>query len=397
MIFHGRHSNAYNYIAERYEFRFNEVTNFYEFRKKFSKRNTWIKFDDRYRNTILLDLSLNSIEVPKDKVDIFIESEQFSKIYNPFSDYFERLNPWNEKRDYIGRLADTVKTDNDEKFREILKKFLIGCIDCLLVPDNYTDVCLVFQSSQQGVGKTRWMRKLLPKEFRDEYFYEGNVDTKNKDHVRYLSQYWFIHLDELEALRGNDISSIKSYITRQRISLRKAFGRYDSHLVRRANFLGSVNDDKFLSDTTGNRRWLVFKTLNINYEHTININKVWAQAYHLWKQKERHWFDIEEIKEINKQNEKFRTVSLEEELLLRHFSFSSVKDKNSMFLSSSEVIEKIVAKVPSSFANNIRTVQMGKALSKYTYFKEMKGGIQRYYVEHIEYGGEIEEGDDLPF
>ena len=92
------------------------------------------------------------------------------------------------------------------------------------------------------------MRRLLPKKFRNEFLYEGEIDTKNKDHVMYLSQYWFIHLDELESLRNNDIGAIKSYITRQRISLRKAFGRYKINLVRRASFLGSVNQDKFLQE-----------------------------------------------------------------------------------------------------------------------------------------------------
>src|SRR5690606_1201827 len=158
-------------------------------------------------------------------------------------------------------------------------------------PDEVNDVCLVFQSSTQGVGKTRWMRKLLPEKFRSLYLYEGVVDTKNKDHTIYLSQYWFMHLDELETLKGANIGAIKSFITRQRISERKAFARYTTTFQRRASFLGSVNDDKFLTDITGNRRWLVFKVKDIDYEHLVDINGVWAQAYYYYKQGFKYWFD----------------------------------------------------------------------------------------------------------
>lgn len=407
MKFNGKNSNAFNYISSKYTFRFNVVTNFYEFKKN-KKKSKWKKYDDRYRKSILLELMAEHIDVPSDKVDIFIESMDFSVEYNPFEEYFEKLKAWDGKTDYIKQIAKTIETDNDKHFKKTLERYLVGVIDCLLKTDSVNDVCLVFQSGQ-GVGKTRWMRSILPKEFQSEYLYEGSIDTRNKDHTMYLSQYWFIHLDELETLRSNEIGAIKSYITRQRISVRKSYGRYTSHLVRRASFLGSVNEDKFLSDTTGNRRWLVFKTKKINYQHKINPDDIWSQAYKLWKDGYRHWFDVEEIKEINKTNEQFRAVSLEEELFLRYFSCNSRNGKGEM-LSSSEIIQKILVNVPT-FSSKMTTSQMGRALAKHSAHKQMKGGIQRYWVEYS--GAEaptispshnandndktIDEDDDLPF
>lgn len=407
MKFNGKNSNAFNYISSKYIFRFNVVTNFYEFRKK-KKNSKWKKYDDRYRKSILLELMAEHIDVPDAKVDIFIESMDFATEYNPFEEYFENLAKWDGK-DWIKKMSKTIKTDNDKHFSKTLERYLVGCIDCLLRTDSVNDVCLVFQSGQ-GIGKTRWMRKLLPKKFQSEYLYEGNIDTKNKDHTMYLSQYWFIHLDELETLRSNDISAIKSYITRQRISVRKSYGRYTSHLVRRASFLGSVNEDKFLSDTTGNRRWLVFKVKNIDYQHKIDPDMIWAQAYKLWKDGYRHWFNIDEIRKINQSNEKFRTVSLEEELFLRYFTCNS-SDRAGEMLSGSEVIQKILINVPA-FQSKMSSVPMGKALAKHSKHKQMKGGIQRYWVDYFGiaaptetpspqangFNGKVnEEQDDLPF
>ena len=405
MKWNGKHSQAFNYISKKYEFRFNVVTNLYEFRKrkKKSKKNKWIKYDDRYKNSILLELLQEHMDrTPTEKVNIFIESKEFSPDYNPFEEYFNNLPEWDRKTDYITKLAKTIKTDNDKHFKKILKKFLVGTVDCLLNENSVNDVCLVFQSPQ-GLGKTRWMRSILPKKFRNEYLYEGSIDTRNKDHNIYLSQYWFIHLDELEALRGNDIEAIKSYITREMINERKAYGRYTTKFMRRASFLGSVNADKFLSDTTGNRRWLVFKTSKIDYMHKINPDKVWSQVYSIYKEGFKHWFDAKEIKEINNHNEVFRTITLEEEMLLRFFTFNKEDGKGEL-LSSSEIIQKILFNVPA-FNNKLTTIRMGKALSKHTKWKKMKRGIHHYYVDYL---GEIPaeedtksktigEDDDLPF
>jgi predicted P-loop ATPase len=407
MKYDGKNSKAFNYIDSQYVFRFNVVTGFYEFRKR-KKKSKWKLYDDRFKNNLLLELMAEYIEISDNKVNTFIESIEFSPDYNPFEEYFESLPKKKKKKNYIKKLAKTVQTDNDKRFAKTLERFLVGCIDCLMRTDSVNDVCLVFQS-KQGLGKTRWMRSLLPKQFQSEYLYEGNIDTSNKDHVMYLSQYWFIHLDELEALNGNDIKSIKSYITRQRISVRKAYGRYNSHLIRRASFLGSVNDNKFLSDMTGNRRWLVFKVKGIDYMHKINPDDVWGQAYQLWKKGYRHWFDMEEIGFINDQNEKFRNVGLEEELLLRYFTFNK-KEGLGELLSSSEVIEKIIVNVPA-FTSKLYAVKMGKALSKHSKYKKQSSGVQRYFVNYEGVDApvsspspvshsknkEIGEDDDLPF
>lgn len=408
MKVHGKHSSAFNYISSKYVFRFNVVSGEYEFSKKKNKLK-WHKYDDRIRNQILMLLLSQQFDPPVGKVDAFIEREQTAPEYNPFKDYFENLGEWNGKTDYIQKLAETVPVENPQHFRKTLEKYLIGVIDCLLKQDSVNDVCLVFQSGQ-GTGKSRWMRSLLPKQFRKEYLYEGAVDTRNKDHTMYLSQYWFIHLDELESLRNNEIGALKSYITRQRISLRAAYGRYKTTFVRRASFLGSVNDGKFLSDTTGNRRWLVFKVIgDIDYQHKIDPDKLWGQVFDLWVKGTRHWFVTEEIKEINNYNERFRVISLEEELLKRFFRITKKKGEG-QYLSSSEIIEKIVANTPQ-FNNKLQVGRMGKALHKHATKRKWKHGIQKYYLEYLGIEHEtntpspdansgrrtIKDGDDVPF
>lgn len=378
-MYTGKNSSAFNHVAAKYVFRFNVVTNFYEYAKK-KKVLKWKKYDDRVRNKIMFNLIEEFKDCPSDRLNLFIEQEKFSPDYNPFEEFFDTLPKWDKKTDYIGKFAKTVKTDDPDDFRKTFERFLVGTLDCLLRTDSVNDVCLVFQS-KQGLGKSRWMRSLLPKQFQREYLYEGNIDTKNKDHNIYLSQYWFIHLDELETLRSNEIGSIKSYITRQRITERKAYGRYSTVFVRRASFLGSVNEDKFLSDITGNRRWLVFPVKGIEYQHGLDPDLLWGQAYHLWKKGYRHWFNTEEVKELNEKNERFRTVSLEEELILRYFVFNEKKGKGEL-LSTSEVVQKLIANVPE-LNSKLSSIRTGKSLTKHSKHKKMRGGLQMYYCDYL--------------
>lgn len=394
--FTGKNNQQFNFIAKKYDFRFNVVHNCYEWRLidadplSGRKGNKWERYEDDKRHSMLVELMGCDLELKKTDFDTFIESNQMSPHYNPFEEYFDKLPKYDEDHDYIEEMANTIDSHDQERFKDTFKKFLVGTIDCLLRPDAVNDVCLIFQSPQ-GLGKSRWMRKLLPGAFKRDYLYEGSIDTKNKDHTMYLSQFWFIHLDELEALRSNAITAIKSYITRGIINERKSYGRYTTKFVRRASFLGSVNDDKFLSDITGNRRWLVFKVFGINYQHNIDVDKLWAQAFALWKDESfRHWFNIEEIKEINEHNEEFRIVMFEEEILIKNFEFN---DENGLgqWYSSSDVMMKVGEMTPS-IMSKLHNVLMGKALSKLAIAKKVEKGYTKYWLNYT--GKEKSTGND---
>jgi predicted P-loop ATPase len=379
--FKGRYKNQFNYIVSNYEFRFNTVTNDYEYIKliKGKKIGDWECYEDRVKNNILIEMHEKDLEISPNKFNLFIESETVSKDYNPFEEYFQNLKPWDQKTDYFSDFCKTIRCDDPERLHAVMKKFLIGSLDCLLVEDSVNDVCLVFQSGQ-GSGKSRWMRALLPKEFRSKYLFEGSIDTRNKDHVEYLSKYWFIHLDELEVLKSGEISAIKSYITRQRISHRKAFGRYTSRMERRASFLGSVNDTKFLTDITGNRRWLVFTIQSANYDHDVDIDGLWSQMYFYWKEGFQHWFDLDEIKAINQVNERYREMSSEEEQLLQLFSFpDNINAAGGNWYSSTDLIMSI-SLTRTIFAGKLDSNKMGRALSKHGKHKKINRGVQRYFA-----------------
>lgn len=384
--FTGKYKDGKTEIVLNYEFRFNVVKVGYEFRylDKYTgkPKSKFQDLEDRHFNEIQHYLIENDLEIPEGKLFSFIKSPKCSPEFDPFKVYFNNLSF--DGYDYIKDLAETVKTDDDELFYKTLKRYLIGSVDCLLNKTAVNDVCLVFQSEQQGTGKTRWFNTLLPKKFLQSYMKIGDINTSSKDDQEFLAMYWFINLDELEVLKGSKLDSMKSYITKSKVSHRKAYGKFNTHFIRRASFVGSVNNNKFLTDTTGNRRFLVFNVKEIDYEHKVDINGVWAQAHNLLLSGFRYWYNIEEINKLNKRNDEFRMQTQEEELLLLNFEFPD-NHNDGEFLTSTEILERIINESPK-LGGNLSSITMGRTLSKYVKTKNRKrpGGLNKFLVKFKE-------------
>ena len=86
-----------------------------------------------------------------------------------------------------------------------------------------------------------------------------------------MSECMLINLDELETLNKSEIGEMKELITKGTIRQRLPYARNNSSLIRRSSFVGSVNNGQFLTDITGNRRFLCFQALSINYLHKIDL------------------------------------------------------------------------------------------------------------------------------
>jgi predicted P-loop ATPase len=192
-----------------------------------------------------------------------------------------------------------------------------------------------------------------------------------------------INLDELENLNRSEIGSLKEIITKTHIRMRKAYGHNNENMPRRASFAGSVNTSQFLNDTTGSRRFLCFEVEHIEYTHDIDINKVYAQAFSLFSNGFRHWFNQEEIKEINANNEQYQLKSPEEELLLTWFE-PAEKSKAQYFFSTTQIAQ-ILSNRANININDATIRKLGMALKKHNFNKIVKNKIYVYPVNLFEY------------
>ncbi len=211
--------------------------------------------------------------------------------------------------------------------------------------------------------------------------FSGTINPNNKDTLIHLAECMLINLDELENLNRTEIGTLKELITKTHIRMRKAYGHNNESLPRRASFAGSVNTAQFLNDTTGSRRFLCFEVEHIEYTHNIDINLAYAQAKQLYKEDFRYWFNQEEIKEINANNEQYQIRSPEEELLLTWFDLAD-RDTANAFLNTSQIGAKLADKAKLNITDGT-VMKLGKALKKHGYLRLSKKNGYVYAVREL--------------
>ncbi len=175
----------------------------------------------------------------------------------------------------------------DKLSREIIKKWLMQAV-CGLFNDNKhpfsLDLILVFKG-KQGIGKTRFFEHLA---MLSQYFGEGVcIDPRNKDSIIQATSNWICELGEIGSTLKKDMDSVKAMLTKANDEYRLPYGRSTLKFPRMTSFVGTVNDDKFLIDQTGNRRFAtvpISDDIHIDYNtqiRTFDSLQLWTQVYRI--------------------------------------------------------------------------------------------------------------------
>jgi predicted P-loop ATPase len=322
------------FLKDRYDFRYNLVLGNMEVKNK--SQADYCEMDDRVYWTMFHKLDKGGLRIAENRLRGMLISEEFSDDYHPFKEYLSALPEWDKKTDHIKEFIAQVKLEDESKrayLEECFKRWCIGAVCGWWEdePDEYlvNQTCLVFVGNQ-GVKKTTWFRRLVPKHLRMKYYKNGyrELGRNDKEAELPLATRMVINLDELQAMNKADIEDIKSIITKAQVDLRRAYGRMYTFLKRRASFVASINREEFLSDITGTRRFLTFWTDSIKVDENLEIDNVYAQAFYLYKQKVKYWFDTDEIVEVEKENDRFKLKTLIEEMHIANYKVPSEKEMN---------------------------------------------------------------------
>ena len=300
--------------------RMNEITSRVEYSESEERRVVWQPINDRKVNSLWAEMS-QITRVNKQDLYSIIESD-YVPIFNPFCEYLNSLPEWHEgDHDYIADLAATVKVRREDDsslftFRSSLKKWLVGMVASWLCDDVVNNVILVL-IGEQGAFKTTWFNYLLPPELKQYFYTKTNANRMSKDDLLTLAQYALVCCEELDTMRPAELNQLKAVVTMPSIDERAAYAHYHEHRKHIASFCGTGNNTQFLSDPTGNRRWLPFEVESIvsPREHPFHYEGIYSQALALYQSGFQYWFTKEEIQELNRHNRQFETPRLEHELV----------------------------------------------------------------------------------
>lgn len=259
-------------------------------------------------------------------------TEAAKNAYHPIKIYLEGLT-W-DGYDYITDLTRHF-TDEQEVFAKWFRKWIVGAV--AKVYGRGQNPMLVLDGGQDK-GKSTFAAWLCPTELK-KHFKEGAIQPDKNDHQVLLATTWLWEVSELGATtRRADREALKSFITQQTVTARKPYDRRPIYKSAMTSFIGTINNEAgFLNDPTGNRRFLTCTITHIDFDYSlINVNDIWAQAYHLYKNG-YDWQLSKEEKNIQRViNETYET---EEPLIAefhKHFETGTVQD----WVSTSEILVK---------------------------------------------------------
>ncbi|MCW5514725.1 VapE domain-containing protein [Muriicola sp. Z0-33] len=363
------------YLLSKYEFRFNIVRGTVEYKKL--GQTHFLMLTDRMVNSLVRELKLEGHNIHKNKLVDLLQSD-FSPEFHPMVEYLTELPVWDGETDYIADLAKRVSTDDNEFFTDAFKRWFVAMVACAIDSHIVNQSALIF-SGGQGIGKSTFIRNLLPKQLQ-QYQYSGMIDPKSKDSLIHLAECFIIDLDELSNLTRKSNNEMKEMITKGKVKVRRPYGRMVEDLPRNASFIGSVNEDQFLTDTTGNRRYLCFRVEKIDYTSPVNHQGVFSQAYKLLTSGFKYYFDQDDNKQLTERNEKFRQKSLIEDLIDNYKPANNTDDAQ-LYLSAGEFLNHLSDefKVPIDERNNVK---LGKLLSQRGYKKRKRGGRYVYAIDN---------------
>lgn len=360
-----------------FQFRYNIVKKRVEIK---INGNEWIEIEDRMENDLIKELEKQRLPSRLGLLKTSLNSS-FSHDYNPFLEYLINLPTWTDE-DYISALFNTLNADDELKY--YLEKWLVALVASIL-DHNVQNQTVLLLIGTQGVGKSRWLGKLIPPSLK-QYFVQGIFDPRDKDTKIIMSENLIGNLDELDSIEKRDVPKFKEFITSPGTKLRASYARNATHFPRRISFCGSVNSLDFLQDLTGSRRFLCIEVKGmINHVHDINIDMVYSQALALYNQGSKPYFDLAESKVIQERNEKFQSYSIEEEILREYFEPNENK-KPSDRMTLLQIIQEIERLLGENSKIRISHSKLGKILARMGFEKIKSNSSQTYCIKRREGG-----------
>jgi len=395
------------YLLSSFDLRYNELRRQLEHRLR--DGDVWHVATDRtFEQWAVSFEKVHKTTVTPEKVRIYAQDKDVCQSYDPIKEYFDALPLW-DGHDHIEALARTV-TLQDEDYRTMfvthLKRWLVGTYACGYfggTNGNKNELIFILQGGQ-GVGKTTFLRRLIPAEL-EAYRCEHYDVTNKKDMYSILSKSFVCIDEELSSMTKKETEDFKKLLSSESFEFRSVYGRVETNHVRRVSFCGSTNESSFLRDTTGTRRYLVHAVEGLNRDDLarIEFGQVWAQAVALHEQGFRHYLHGEEVNELQRMNSAFETNDHLEDTLLRFLRPPLSSDRGT-WLRTTEVAELLVRLHDE--ANTVRSAtheqrnavtriridtaslnRLGNLLVKHGFKRERKkidgDSRQRYYVTEI--------------
>jgi Virulence-associated protein E/Domain of unknown function (DUF3854) len=236
------------------------------------------------------------IKNPSVLKSVLTELQESELAFDPVKDYLDSLLIFNSQaaNDYLKQFVlDTFDYGADTLESTLITRWFISAIARAYDPGCKADSVLTFVGAQ-GHKKTSFFEVMAGK----DHFLTLSATSTDKDSVLLLQTGWLVEKGEVDSFtRLKDMSGLKAFISEKVDSCRPPYGVDIKKYPRRTVFCATTNEERFLNDPTGNRRWWpvkIQKRIDLDAVSKAR-DEVWAAAIALYKSGEQWWLtDLEE-------------------------------------------------------------------------------------------------------
>ena len=200
--------------------------------------------------------------------------------FHPVRDYLAGLE-WDGEPRLCGWLQKAFSATDDSRYLDIVgPKVLMAAVARVMEPGCKMDNVMILEG-KQGKGKSTVVSTLF-----GDWFADAPIPIGDKEAYQLIHGKWAWELAELDSFNKSDVTALKQFFSQRVDRFRPSYGRYAQDHHRQTQFWGTTNQDCYLRDYTGNRRfWPVFcAQVHLDWVRE-NRDQLWAEAKHRYDQR----------------------------------------------------------------------------------------------------------------
>ena len=317
---------------------------------------------------------------PKTEIAEYVASEEVPE-YNPVLTLHHNLPKW-DGRNRIAEVFGRIPGITSEQLNFLTIWFRSCMAHWLLLDMLHGNECVPTLIGAQGCGKTTFVRRLLPPSLREYYLDHLNLANKF-DKEMALTNNLLVNLDELDAIRPSQQSSLKQTLSVSKVNGRPIFGRTQEDRPRFASFVATTNNRHPLKDATGSRRYICIPIPDgqvIDNSGEIDYGQLYAQVvYEIQELGAPYWFSNDEVARIQQLNQDFMEKKDLVEMVCACFRIPE-KGEASKSMNSSQLIAAIQRDFPTLPDTFGTKVKLGKTMNALGYESKSHSNIPFYQV-----------------
>lgn len=200
------------------------------------------------------------------------------KSINVAKEYFEGLL-WDGVSRLDTLIIDYLGAEDTDYVRQVTRKSLVAVVARAITEKAVKFDNMVILTGKQGIGKSTLLSKLA-----GEWFTDNIVDFNSKDTLLLLQNCIIVEVPELQGFNKADSNRLKQFLGQKTDKYRAPYERREEEHPRHCVFFGTTNDDEFLRDSTGNRRYWPIEVGKNKIKKSIfkdlerEKDQIWAEA-----------------------------------------------------------------------------------------------------------------------